>query len=588
MNKLFQDELNYLKDVGREFSKLNPKLAKYLSEESTDPDVERMMEGFAFLTSGIRGKIEDEMPEFTHSMISIVWPNFLRVFPSTTMMKLTPIDRSITERQIVAKATEVLSNPVDGVPCRFVTTSDCAVYPLEIAGLRLEKSRDNARIRIAFKTLSGLPLGQINLTDLRLTFTGDATTSQVLHLWTGRYLKAIKIVFGEDDLRSLPPDSHFYPIGMSAGEAILPQPRTAFEGHRLLQEYFVFPAKFYGYDLLKLGPVFAGRAESEFEIELEFERSLPADIRLRPDAIQLYCVPAVNLFLTGADPLLIDHRKTAYRIRPQDQETGQLEVFSIDHCTSHITSGRDERISSGRTYPAFESFNHEVGEGPHGEQIYYRHRAKKSLSHDGFEYEISFVLHNSREAVPVEESLSVDLTCFNRNICAELAIGEIRTAPKSAATFVEYTNVTRPTVPVYPPLDGTLNWNLIANLSLNYMSLLDRDAIAAILSTYDYRSLYDRQAERAARQRLEGILTLTTQPVDRLFKGMPIRGLKTKMTMRESCFQSEGEMYLFASILAEFFALYATVNSFHQLEARGEEHGEIYTWQPRIGRQPLI
>ena len=70
MSRLFQDELIYLRDVGREFSRLNPKLAKYLSETSTDPDVERLLEGFAFLTSSVREKIEDEFPEFTHLLIA--------------------------------------------------------------------------------------------------------------------------------------------------------------------------------------------------------------------------------------------------------------------------------------------------------------------------------------------------------------------------------------------------------------------------------------------------------------------------------------------------------------------------------------
>lgn len=120
------------------------------------------------------------------------------------------------------------------------------------------------------------------------------------------------------------------------------------------------------------------------------------------------------------------------------------------------------------------------------------------------------------------------------------------------------------------------------------MSLLSRDAIAAILTVYDYQSLANRRAERAAKQRISGIKDLKTVPVDRLFKGLPIRGLKSVMTIQESAFQTEGEMYLFAAILAEFFTLYSTVNSFHELEVHASEYGEIYKWPAKIGRQPLI
>lgn len=46
--KYFRDELDYLRQVGRVVSREKPHLAAFLSEKSTDPDVERLLEGFAF------------------------------------------------------------------------------------------------------------------------------------------------------------------------------------------------------------------------------------------------------------------------------------------------------------------------------------------------------------------------------------------------------------------------------------------------------------------------------------------------------------------------------------------------------------
>ena len=53
---------------------LYPKLSSFLAEESADPDVERLLEGFAFLTARLRQKVEDEFPELTHSH---QWQQFL-------------------------------------------------------------------------------------------------------------------------------------------------------------------------------------------------------------------------------------------------------------------------------------------------------------------------------------------------------------------------------------------------------------------------------------------------------------------------------------------------------------------------------
>ena len=72
LNKYFQDELNYLRELGAAFSEYNPSLAKLLSEEGDDPDVERLFEGFAFLTGRIRQKLDDEIPEVSHSLIELL------------------------------------------------------------------------------------------------------------------------------------------------------------------------------------------------------------------------------------------------------------------------------------------------------------------------------------------------------------------------------------------------------------------------------------------------------------------------------------------------------------------------------------
>ncbi len=71
--KYYHDELNYLKEAGSEFAEYHPNLTHFLGERSSDPDVERLLEGFAFLTGRIREKIDDELPELTNSMMSLMW-----------------------------------------------------------------------------------------------------------------------------------------------------------------------------------------------------------------------------------------------------------------------------------------------------------------------------------------------------------------------------------------------------------------------------------------------------------------------------------------------------------------------------------
>ena len=58
-SRYYESELAYLREMGREFSLVHPSTAGLLAERGNDPDVERLLEGFAFLTARIREKIED-------------------------------------------------------------------------------------------------------------------------------------------------------------------------------------------------------------------------------------------------------------------------------------------------------------------------------------------------------------------------------------------------------------------------------------------------------------------------------------------------------------------------------------------------
>ncbi len=587
MASLFHDELNYLRESGKEFSRLNPKLSKYLSESSTDPDVERLLEGFAFLTSRVREKIEDDLPELTHSLVQLLWPNFLRPFPPTCLMQFRPVRGTITEAHVIPRGMAMRARPIEGGSCDFRTTADCLVYPVELTDVAHTRTQDRSQLALSFAMLSERTVGSVNFSDLRLWFTGDAIVAQTLYLWCLRYLLALHFTT-PDGRRVRLPNTSVRAGGFASDETLLPSASTAFDAYRLLQEFFVFPDKFHCVDFDGLAAAAAGSEAKEFGLDLEFERPLPAPVKLRAGNVRLFCSPAVNLFETDAEPIAVDHRKVQYRVKPSGNDCAACEIFSIDNVVGFRASEKDRRFQIERAYPAFESFHHEVEMASRREQVYYRQRLTAAATEAGFEHAITFVLHDGEQAVPAEEAMSIRLTCFNRTRAAELAIGDIDLATDSSPSFIEFSNITRPTAPVYPPIDGALNWNLISNLSLNYMSLLDKDALGVILQIYDYRSLTDRQAERAARLRLGGIRNLSTRPADMLFKGRPIRGIRSILTLDETCFQSEGEMYLFGSILKEFIAISTTTNSFHELELRGENNGEIYRWPATIGRQPLI
>lgn len=93
--RYFREELDYLRQLSKLLATEKPHLARFPAEKMRIRDIERLLEGVAFLTGNLRQKIEDEFPELTHGLIKMLWPNYLRPVPAMTLIEYTPdMDKS--------------------------------------------------------------------------------------------------------------------------------------------------------------------------------------------------------------------------------------------------------------------------------------------------------------------------------------------------------------------------------------------------------------------------------------------------------------------------------------------------------------
>ncbi len=585
-NKHFQDELAYLRELGREFANANPKLAPFLADSGNDPDVERLLEGFAFLSGRIRQKLDDELPELTHSLISLLWPHYLRPIPAMSVLQFEPVPSAISGPALIPRGVEVDSIPVEGTPCRFRTCSDVRIAPISVSKASMEKTPGGAVLRLGFALQPGSSFERVELDTVRLHLHGDPVLTKILYLWLFRYLERVRVRLGGgtagDDKAFILSADQVRPVGFADDEGLLPYPPSAFSAYRLLQEYFVLPEKFLFLDIGGLGPLTAHKMADHFELAFEFSRAPEEQVRPKAENFRLHCTPIVNLFRRDADPIRVDQTKSEYRIRPAGKEPSHFELYSIDQVEGWV-QGTGKR----RLYRPFESFEH--GTGANGEgAVFYRSRVRPAVVGRGLETYISFVSAGDTLTIPPTEMISMQTTCTNRSLPEKLRAGDIATPTGSSPEFAKFRNLFPPRPSVAPPLDSGLHWQLIANMSLNYVSLLRVEALRTVLSAYDFQARYDRKAERESQLRLEGIVGLETKPVDLLRRGLPVRGLRTNMEMRESNFAGEGDMYLFATVLNEFLSLFASINSFHELIVTGLEHGETYRWPAKSGQQLVL
>src|SRR5512145_1098778 len=162
-NRYYQDELTYLRDLGREFAREYPALAPLLGQSGGDPDVERLLEGVAFLTGRVRQKLDDEIPEIIHSTASLLFPHLLRPVPAASILEILPNRQSLRDRRVVAAGSEFATTPIDGTSCRFSSTTACEVLPWTLEGLRLMPGPDGRPcLNFTLNLTSGLTLGQLS------------------------------------------------------------------------------------------------------------------------------------------------------------------------------------------------------------------------------------------------------------------------------------------------------------------------------------------------------------------------------------------------------------------------------------------
>ncbi len=582
-DQYYQDELAYLNEMGEAFSDAYPKLAPFLAQKGQDPDVERLLEGFAFMAGKIRQKLDDELPEITHTLHQLLWPDLLKPVPSLSILQFTAEENSVTGSKIIARGVEVDSRPVDGTSCRFRTCYDVDLHPLSIDSVKQEDKNNKSIIRINFKTVKGVSCDQLDFNKLRLFLYGDTQTSFGLYQYLFRYLDEIKITGFDKDKDVIALDKRaITQVGFSDKESLLEHQDCSFSGYRLLQEYYSLPHKFLFCDINELSNIKKFTGQTEFSIELYFGQQLHDFIRVNNDSFQLNCSPIINLFEIDADPIRQDQSKSEYRVRPANIKQRHFEVYSIQDVVGYAHGGK-KRIE----YQPFVSFKNR-NQDKTKDYNFYQTRHKPSVVGSGSESYMSFVTSDDGNFDNEAITVSLDLKCTNRNLPEKLKIGDVCKQTGSSPEFATSRNIFPPTPTAAAPLHKDLQWQLISNMSLNYVSLTDIEALRTVLATYNFHAAHNRKAARSLQLKLQGLEKIVIEPATRLLKGLPLRGHKIELDVRSEKFGNEGEMYLFVTILNRYFALYASINTFTELVVNDLDRGEVYQWPVMIGQQQVI
>jgi type VI secretion system protein ImpG len=589
--RYYEAEMRYLREAGQEFARAFPDRARALGLDrlgERDPHVERLFEGFAFLMGRLRHKLDDELPEFTEGLVSMLWPHYLRMIPSLSILELQPNASALQRHEQLPPGLEVLSDPIlmehsrerGAVECIYRTTQPVDLYPLrltEAEAYARDDGRSVLRFRLAFEPQSLRTQRQIPR--LRLYLHADRPVALSLYAALTAEPLALQLrVPGYPQDRpgtaQTLPGLRLAPAGFATEERLWPKADHAFGGYQLLLEYFTFPEKFMFVDLLGLDLSDVPEDTPYVDVEAVLHKPYPEDMRFSANNVRLYCTPIINLFTLEAEPVTSTQYDTEYRVRAHERHGEHVEVYSVD-----TVRGLEEDTGCRFEYSPFAAFRHRGGMLRHEMPERYFHTRTRRGPSGRLDTWLVLGGHAwERQTTLPREILSLSVTgthgMLPRKGLRETSIARMRTGFTHVAAV---RNLVAPTPPVYPPTQDRFHWRVLSHLAPNYLPLLDAERLRGSLALYDWTE------GELNRRRIEAITEVRHRPIQKLVKGGVLRGVEISVTLDGHAFAGAGDLELFAGMLNRFLGLYATLNLFTRLVVIEQAGGQRLVWPDTKG-----
>ncbi|HVJ51649.1 MAG TPA: type VI secretion system baseplate subunit TssF [Aliidongia sp.] len=617
--RFYNEELGFIREMGAEFAAAYPKVASRLGMDSievADPYIERLIEGFAFLTARIQLKLDAEFPTFTQHLLEIAYPHYLAPTPSMAIVECRPDPQAKLEKGYLVPRDTTLVGAMakDAITaCEFRTAQDVRLWPMRLAeveylsvssqvtALGLNDQRGaKAALRLRLATTGAMPFEKLALADLPLHIrgaggVGSTLLEQLLIDCAGIVARPTVRPIGWQEFI---PASNLAHMGFANDEAMLPSGPRSFSGYRVLQEYFAFPERQMFVRLSGLGNAVRRCGGTELDLIILLKRSNRLLERsVTPENFVLYATPAINLFPRRADRIHLSDKTFEYHIVPDRTRPLDLEIHSVLD-----VKGEGEGDAEPRPFLPFYSgtdFGH-AGTGA----AYYTLRRETRLpssrqrlvgprsAYLGGEVFVSLVDRNEAPFSTNLRQLAIRCLCTNRDLPLLMPIGKGATdfTLEIGAPVEAIKCIAGPTRPRPSNARAGTAWRLISHLSLNYLSLTDSKDGRGAEGLRELLELYVDLAEVTQARQIEGLKSVTSTSIVRRLPGAGqtaiARGVEIAVTLDEGNFEGTGIIGL-GLALNQFFAKYVSINSFTETVIRSQQRGEVMRWPMMVGRRPV-
>jgi type VI secretion system protein ImpG len=572
MADLFSQELKQWSDAGQALGHEHPNLARYLTRQAQNPDIERLLEGVAFMGAQMRARNEACAPALTQDLAAMMAPWVSRPLPAATLCAFMPDLKTAKDVTWVPQGTRLRAQGNQQDIC-FQTRAALAVLPIALGQVQWHsQAHGQAELTITLITSGTLSSEMLNTHGISLYFTGPYSEACSLAFAVTHHATQVTLASsGQGTTFTGQMDPVPWASQIPLTPSFAQEPPMA-HGLSQLRDAAVLPEKFcfahvrfpQRQDVAFLGSTLTLR------ISIAQAPTLPDHLGATP--VRLHCVPALNLTVCDAMPIRHTVGQSSHVLRPDCQGAHAHAILAVD----------DVRATSEATgvCEALMPQHLAMGLGNVPLPRWYKHMPPPP---EGGPHTLQ--VHQAADSPPTlhPTTLSIAVHGYQEEAAAELAPGSLNLDAPHLGRLTA-TNVVTTTAPLPAPDAHQARFALLTLTAQRGRTHLTQNDIQQQLRIMATASRPDSAQARREQRRHQAITDVAHTTTTRLWRGAQVLCLDVHITMDVSGFENIADAYAWTMCLDAVWADAQPVHGLQRVHLIDKVSGRRYALPIRSGQ----
>ncbi len=586
----YQENLQHLRELGGEFASQFPKVASRLDLsrlETTDPFVERLLEGTAFLAARVEQKFDDGYPKFIQSLLQRFSPFMLAPIPAVGVISLGKSVQSDNNLSVACgKAFKV------NIPGQNREVSFSSVFSQDLLNGSLKDARfslslidelDEGILKsgefksgliLDFNAALGKDFNKLSLF-VNLPYESVSLLKEALQ----GNLAAVFLKSGDKTV--LLDKSDVKTTLFDEEENIFAKVSGILSGPNLMQLYFAYPFLLNFLTVTNLNAA-AETGNAGFSLIFALKKSFPLNKVISKDSFLLNTLAVCNLFHRRSDRVSLKNRHE-YLVDVDRSENINYEIYRLNYLEIFDSNNKTAAIAR-----PFYSFNQDLNAGDgtvfFDEVRRFRLKGmyKNRSSYRKTEVFVSLSGGAYKDSIEKLSEFSADLWCTNADLPFFISQDQIFKSGTDALEGRLVYKLTKPKNPIV--MRGNMDdFTRLSYVLMNVQALFHQDekvALNVVQHLIKAFSFDDQNEEQANFVQAVTKITVEKKVFRFVQRGCVYyeNGYELSLILDEKKLTGIGE-YAYGEIIIKMLRKFSPINLLITYKLYGLEKGLIRVWQ---------